>query len=49
MKQKVLNTIAIVGVVVFLWLAWSFIDIVDDNNSCQPEHSDVNAFVTLVD
>ena len=48
MKKMVMNVIGIVCVVMISWFAWSFIDIVSDNNTMNPEHSNINAFSLLV-
>jgi hypothetical protein len=39
--------IYIVSIIFIAWLAFSFIDIVSDNNSREPQHADVNAFVLI--
>ena len=48
MKKAILNIITIICVVWLGWLAWSFIDVVSDNNTMNPEHSNINAFAVLV-
>lgn len=49
MKKLVLNVITIACVIWLGWLAWSFVDVVSDNNTGNPTHADTNAFVVLVD
>lgn len=44
MKKTV---IYIVSIIFIAWLAFSFIDIVSDNNSRKPQHADINAFVLI--
>jgi hypothetical protein len=44
----IINVITIACVAMIGWLAWSFIDIVSDNNTMNPEHSNINAFSVLV-
>ena len=48
MKKMMMNVITIACVVMLGWFAWSFIDIVSDNNTMNPEHSNINAFSVLV-
>ena len=48
MKKMMMNVITIACVVMLAWFAWSFIDIVSDNNSINPQHSNINAFSVLV-
>ena len=49
MKKMIMNVITIACVIWLGWLAWSFVDVVSDNNSPNPTHADTNAFVVLVD
>ena len=44
MKKTV---IYIASIIFIAWLAFSFIDIVSDNNSREPQHADINAFVLV--
>ena len=44
MKKTV---IYIASIIFITWLAFSFIDIVSDNNSKEPQHADINAFVLI--
>lgn len=42
------KTIIYIASIIFIaWLAFSFIDIVSDNNSREPQHADINAFVLV--
>ena len=49
MKKTILNIITIICVILLGWFAWSFIDIVSDNNNPNPTHADTNAFIMLVE
>ena len=44
MKKTV---IYIASIIFIAWLAFSFIDIVSDNNSREPQHANINAFVLI--
>ena len=44
MKKTV---IYIASIIFIAWLAFSFIDIVSDNTSREPQHADINAFVLV--
>jgi hypothetical protein len=46
-KKLIANTAALIIAVLLLWIAFSYIDIVSDNNSVAPAHSNLNAFVLL--
>lgn len=48
MRKVILNIITIIYIVWLSWLAWSFIDVVSDNSTMSPEHSNINAFSVLV-
>ncbi len=48
MKKMVMDVITIACVVMLGWFAWSFVDIVSDNKTPNPEHSDINAFNVLI-
>lgn len=48
MKKAIMSIITIICAVWLGWLAWSFIDVVSDNNTMNPEHSNINAFNVLV-
>ena len=48
MKKTIINIITIICVIWLGWLAWSFIDVVSDNSTMNPEHSNINAFDVLV-
>lgn len=48
MKKTIFNIITIICVIWLGWLTWSFIDVVSDNNTMNPEHSNINAFDVLV-
>ena len=48
MKKMVMDIITITCVVILGWFAWSFVDIVSDNNTANPEHSNINAFSVLI-
>ena len=48
MKKAVLNIITIICVILLGWFALSFIDIVSDNKTPNPNHADINAFSVLV-
>jgi hypothetical protein len=48
MIKKLLHNIpALIVAVLIAWIAFSYIDIVSDNNSVAPVHSNLNAFVLL--
>ena len=48
MKKTILNIITIICVIWLGWLAWAFVGVVSDNNTANPEHSNINAFSVLV-
>ena len=48
MKKMIMNVITIACVIMLSWIALSFIDIVSDNSTMAPEHSNINAFSVLV-
>ena len=41
------KTIAIVSILVSFWIMFSFLDVVSDNKSETPKHSDLNFFVLI--
>lgn len=45
--MKLFNIICAVGVLFVLWVAFSFCDIIADNNRPNPTHSDYNIFVLI--
>ena len=48
MKKMIINVVTIACVIMLGWFAWSFIDIVSDNSTMNPKHSNINAFSVLV-
>lgn len=46
MKKTV---IYILSIIIIAWFAFSFIDIVSDNNSQEPQHANINAFVLITE
>lgn len=45
--MKLFNIICALGAVFLLWCAFSFCDIIADNNKPDPVHSDYNIFVLI--
>ena len=39
--------IYIASIIIIAWFAFSFIDIVSDNNNKEPQHANINAFVLI--
>ena len=47
--MKLLNVLTAVSAVFLLWVAFSFCDVIADNNAPDPVHSDYNIFVLIND
>lgn len=47
--DKFIYTLVALVSAFFLWLALSYVDIVTDNITDNPQHSNLNAFVLLLD
>ena len=45
--MKLLNILTAAGVVFLAWCAFSFCDIIADNNAPDPVHSDYNIFILI--
>lgn len=50
MIKKIFNNIpAVLAVLFFLWVSFSWFDIVADNNALQPVHNNLNFFVVCLE
>lgn len=47
--MKLLNVLTAVSVVFLLWVAFSFCDVIADNNRPNPTHSEHNIFILIND
>ena len=47
--DKIGNLLAGIMIAFLLWVGVSWIDVISDNLSTDPQHSNINAFVLLVD
>lgn len=47
MKKTMFNTIAFICIILLGWVAWSFVDIVSDNNTMNLVHSNINFFALI--
>lgn len=41
--------LVIIEIIIFLWIALSYIDVVADNNTSNPQHSEYNFFQVMLD
>lgn len=44
MRKIIINALTVISVIIIAWGAFSFIDIVSDNNSQEPQHANINLF-----
>lgn len=48
-KKIAYNIFSVFGVLLLVWIAWSFIDVVADNCTPAPVHSNFNIFVLCLE
>ena len=47
--MKILNVVNVIMIAVMAWMFFSWVDVVSDNNTAEPQHSDLNCFVMFTE
>lgn len=47
--MKVINVINIIAIALAAWFLFSWADVISDNNSGNPQHSDLNFFSVMLE
>lgn len=49
MTDRILNTICFLSALFLIWICLSWVDVIADNTTPEPRHSNANFFVVMTD